>query len=126
MRPPQVQFDFTVYGLFADASFEYALLKSIGVINDLYFDCNLASKFNFTLSVDGHDYVVPGDAIVEKVEGDHSCSFSIESPEGGASDGRFVVGGFFLKHFCHAFDVGNNRLGFGRSLHASGSLTMEC
>ncbi|KAH7715966.1 Protein ASP-5 [Aphelenchoides avenae] len=128
VSPPQVQFDFTVDGLFADESFQTELLKSIGVTREYYFDCALAATFNFTLSVDGHDYVVPGAAIVTRDDVNDNCSFSIQTPEGDATDGHFVVGAFFLKQFCHAFDVGNNRLGFGRNLYASAKIfdPVEC
>lgn len=112
VRPPQVQFDpLSGGGIFADEFYEKELLKGLGVTDSLYFDCSI--KSTFSIKIDGHEYVFPFDAIVDKGDGTPgSCSLNIL----GEGDGQFVIGDFFAHSYCHSFDIGNNRIGFGKNL----------
>lgn len=117
LRQVQVQFDFSsgVSGLFGDVDYQNRLLNGIGAFRNL-FDCNL--KFNLTVTIDDVDYVVPSDAVVspESVTGGPptgDCELDFDEYGG---NGQLVLGEFFLKQYCHSFDIGNSRIGFGKNL----------
>lgn len=118
LRQIQVQFDFSsgVSGLFGDVDYQNQLLNGIGAFQNL-FDCKL--KFNLTVTIDGVDYAVPSDAIVspEEITGGPptgDCQLDFDDNFEGYS--QLVLGEFFLKHYCHSFDIGNNRIGFGKNI----------
>ncbi|KAH7710209.1 aspartic protease 2B [Aphelenchoides avenae] len=112
----QLQFDFSSGAgfMFADDAYETQLLGGItGPKVGPWFDCKLTSTFNFTLTIDGHDYVVPGDEVVERDEKDNTCSLLFE---GEGAPGQFILGEQFLQKYCHSFDIGNNAIGFSKNL----------
>ncbi|KAH7713794.1 hypothetical protein AAVH_18881, partial [Aphelenchoides avenae] len=66
ISPPQIHVDFTP-GLFLDDAYLKELLKGIdGVTKGYYFPC--MTKFNLTLTIDGHEYVLPSDVIVDTAD----------------------------------------------------------
>lgn len=115
VNPKQVQFDFSSGAgfMFADPAYEKQFLAGIGVTSGFWFDCKLTSTFNFKLTIDGHDYVVPGDEVVERNEKGDRCSLVYL---GEGTEGQFVLGSRFLQKYCHSFDIANNAIGFGKNL----------
>ncbi|KAH7702010.1 hypothetical protein AAVH_30852 [Aphelenchoides avenae] len=114
IRPPQIEFDFSIGGLYLDDGYLRELLKGIGVTDSYSFLCT--TKFSMTLTIDGHDYVIPSDVIVDK-DG-YMCQMLAGTPiRDVAGHGQFRIGQSFLLMFCHSLDIGNNRIGFAPNLN---------
>ncbi|KAH7712311.1 hypothetical protein AAVH_20352 [Aphelenchoides avenae] len=112
ISPPQIHVDFTP-GLFLDDAYLKELLKGIpGVMDGDYFPCT--TKFNMKLTIDGHDYVLPSDVIVDTA--DRQGKFCRLMTESGGH-GQFTIGESFLLMFCRSLDIGNNHIGFAPNLN---------
>lgn len=74
-------------------------------------DCNL--NVNVTITIDARTYLFPVAALLREVEVGQ-CYVGLERYD--ATPERLVIGGFFLTHYCQSLDIGNNRIGFSKSL----------
>ncbi|KAH7705608.1 hypothetical protein AAVH_27185 [Aphelenchoides avenae] len=107
IRPTLVQIGF---GRGIDGAYKKELLKGIGDTNSDEFYCS--QKFNMTLTIEGHDYVIPSDFLVDQ----DGTICTLKMTDRGRP-GQFRIGEAFLLSHCHSLDIANNRFGFVKNIN---------
>ena len=85
--------------------------------NVYYIDCNHTTDFYFTLTItDSIVYQIPGkELIMPWTNG--KCVFGVNGiDESNGYTPNWVLGVPFIRQYCHLFDIGQERVGFAKSL----------